>query len=132
MTQAEENMTRYGIAPSLEQINTYLASTGMSIARFERYFGIPTNILKQARQGRIGLPAAYWHTFYEALKLEGGISYRELRSKHVLGPKTGRKSGSNSNKKAPVKPYQNREEEVPSHLLLGDSLSKLKPKPKQS
>lgn len=63
----EYNFKKYrGVAPSWELIKKVISDSGLKFMyKFELVFGIPQQSLKLYKNSHRGLPATYWHIFYD-------------------------------------------------------------------
>lgn len=62
---AHTNRTKYLKPPTIKQLSSFIKQLGVTDTQFERFFGIPYNMITQVRSGAKNLPAAYWHIVYE-------------------------------------------------------------------
>lgn len=68
MTKAQENSTKWLYPPTLDQVNTLVEQVGVSLYKFEAFFGLPKGTIKQVRTGERQIPVKYWHVFFEPVK----------------------------------------------------------------
>lgn len=61
------NTSRYFRGPTPEEVAIVIKSLGMTIAHFERYFGLNDRCVKQHRRGYRPFPKKHWHVVFENL-----------------------------------------------------------------
>ena len=72
----EQNKTKYAHAPSWEQIEELMAEMKIeSIYHFEKFYGIPFNVIAQIKSGKRTLPCKFWHIVYERIKPAYGAGF---------------------------------------------------------
>lgn len=102
-----ENTSKYPCAPSWEVIESFIKEMGMSMYRFERFYGISYNTLTQVKSGKNTLAAKHWHIFYEKIKTPYGAGFvKEFEKKQLekLSPKP-QKVKKKKEKKEPIQPF---------------------------
>lgn len=71
------NHKKYLIPPTNEQIFKVVAAHGITMAKFERYYGMYEGFLRQIKHGDKKLSPKYWHIIFENLKIiEAGFSVK--------------------------------------------------------
>jgi hypothetical protein len=82
------NLRKYqGVPPSYELVRKVLKDSNLNCARFEFSFSIPITALQKYLMGERGLPAHYWHLFYEFGKLEKFYSNFRIKTPRKPKPK---------------------------------------------
>ena len=75
--RAEDNLKKYLKPPTWEQIDSLVKEVGVTIYRFESYYGLPFNHLAKVKCGLKQLGRAYWHIFYERIKPEYHLQFNK-------------------------------------------------------
>lgn len=73
--QSKINTTKYGQPPTWEEIESFLAELHMNMYHWERFFGVPANVLTQVKSGTKPLPRYAWHFVYERIKPTYGAGF---------------------------------------------------------
>lgn len=68
---------KYLKPPTHEQIFGFIEELGVHTAQFERYYKMPTGILRQVKGGHKPLPVKYWPIFYQRIVPQYGIGYQQ-------------------------------------------------------
>lgn len=64
---AEVNKLKYISPPPYHLISQFIEELGVSNHHFEKFYGIPFNIIAQIKLGTKRLPPQYWHFVYERI-----------------------------------------------------------------
>lgn len=60
-----ENEKKYVHPPDWETIRKFIKKLKVSMAKFERLYGIPQGIIRSVKAGYKPLPVRYWHIIYD-------------------------------------------------------------------
>lgn len=78
----EKNLIKYkGTPPSIEKVKELISRSKLSRTTFEITYGIVEKTLFWYIRGERGLPAIYWHIFYEFDNLEKFYANFKVRKK---------------------------------------------------
>lgn len=77
MTITYDNKRKYLHPPTSEQIISFIDELGVTMAAFERFYGIRKDTIRKIKHGDQGrvLPAKHWHIIYEKIKPTYGIGF---------------------------------------------------------
>ncbi len=79
LSRADENRRRYLKEPTYEQVKNYIQNEQKtSLAQFERFWGMAAGTIK--KMPNQGLPAKWWHVFYEKITPAYGVGYASKQS----------------------------------------------------
>lgn len=84
---AEVNKKKYVYPPSYDKIAEFIKELGVSNHHFEKFYGIPYNIIAQIKLGTKRLPPQYWHFVFEKIVPTIGPGYIKMLEKQSI-PKT--------------------------------------------
>lgn len=70
-----EIRSKYLKAPSPQEIREFIEKIGVSKSQFERYYDIPSGMMKKCANGHQPLPVKYWPIFYEGKVPSYGLKY---------------------------------------------------------
>lgn len=88
MSKATLNRKTYLKAPEVQQTLDFISELGVTMAQFERFYGIAVGTLRQVKCGNAELPAKHWHIVYEKIKPMYGAAYY-ARKKEPKANKSG-------------------------------------------
>lgn len=71
----ELNKAKYAHAPSWEEIESLIKETGMCLAHFEKFYGMPFKTLNHVKMGDRHLASKFWHFIYERIKPTYGAGF---------------------------------------------------------
>lgn len=74
-TVAEINRKKYLVAPTWEQIESFISELGVKMYHFEKFYHISFNTLTQVKAGTRQLAAEHWHIVYERIKPAYGAGF---------------------------------------------------------
>lgn len=83
MTLAQENRRKYLKPPTWEQIEAFRVKLEVSMAQFERFYGIPKETLKNVKMGKRNLPAEKWAIVYEEQVPLYGIGFTDKKQERT-------------------------------------------------
>lgn len=75
------NRKKYGKPPTWHEIESFLNELGINKYRFELFYGIPHKNLEKVKCGAAPLAPAYWHIFYEKIRLNYGVGFQGVYEK---------------------------------------------------
>ena len=89
------NLSKYLKQPEWWQVEEFIKELGITMAQFERFYGLPYNTLVQVKSGHKRLSPEYWHFIYERIKPAYGAGFvvdysanpNKKRIKHYLPEK---------------------------------------------
>lgn len=59
---------KYKRAPTMKEIRFVIKASGMSVERFEKFYGIASQAIKSYQIGVRPFPEKYWHLFFDPPK----------------------------------------------------------------
>lgn len=69
------NKAKYARAPNWDEIESFMKETGMCLAHFEKFYGMPFKSLNHVKMRDRNLAAKFWHFIYERIKPAYGAGF---------------------------------------------------------
>lgn len=88
----KDNRRRYLQAPTIEQIDEFVAICKVSYYRFEDFYGMPKGTIKVVKTGYMAMPVKFWHIFYEKIIPTYGVGVSTPTKVPYIKPALKKKS----------------------------------------
>lgn len=116
---AKANREKYLKAPTIEEIEAFMAKLGVTAPQFEMFYGIKPDTIRQIRVGERNLPCKWWHFIFEEIVPKYGAVSNFEKPKRTIYNNVTLKS------QAPKKPKKAKKQDPPGAALL-DKLKEIK------
>lgn len=93
LSKKQKNLETYLKEPEIEQIMAFINELGVSMTRFERFYGIPIGTIRQVKCGNTPLSPKYWHIIYEKVVPTYGVGYSKYFKEKNKKDKTKKTKG---------------------------------------